>query len=106
MLNSRSLGHARNLRRRLGTAAVSLVSAMIMMQAMARGEEVRVFDYTPPLETLRNILIPESDPSAPRKIFIPRYDALDAGKPVQPAALHSSNTPALGSACSAIAGWM
>jgi OmpA-OmpF porin, OOP family len=77
----------RHIGRRLGATTVAMASALLMMQSVAAAQDVRVFEYAPSLETLRSILVPESRVGAARKIIIPRYDTLDSGKPVQPAAM-------------------
>jgi outer membrane protein OmpA-like peptidoglycan-associated protein len=68
------------------TALIALaVGAALLAQPRAHAE-VRLFEDTPSVEQLREILIPESHGGVSRRIEFPRRDALDANKPIQPAA--------------------
>jgi OmpA-OmpF porin, OOP family len=68
------------------TALIALaIGATLLAQPRAQAE-VRLFEDTPSVEQLRAILIPESHGGMTRRIEFPRHDALDAAKPVQPAA--------------------
>jgi len=84
-------------RARLIGAAVLLASTILGTHGAALAQEVPVFEYTPPLETLRNILIPESTGGAARKIVLPSRADLAAPSAVQPAAAATTgvaDTPA------------
>jgi OmpA-OmpF porin, OOP family len=68
------------------TALIALaIGAALLAQPRAQAE-VRLFEDTPSVEQLRAILIPESHGGMTRRIEFPRHDALDAAKPIQPAA--------------------
>jgi OmpA-OmpF porin, OOP family len=74
------------MRRTTRTALIALaIGATLMAQPRAQAE-VRLFEDTPSVEQLRAILIPESHGGMTRRIEFPRHDALDAAKPIQPAA--------------------
>jgi OmpA-OmpF porin, OOP family len=72
-------------RRRAALAAAALVSVLALGQSGAFAQEVRVFEYTPPIEQLRSILIPESTGGASRRIIISPQGDLPAASPAQPA---------------------
>jgi outer membrane protein OmpA-like peptidoglycan-associated protein len=73
--------------------AAALTLATLMTQGVAQAQPVQVFEYTPPLEQLRSILVPESTGAAARKIVLPRPDDLGAERPVQPAAAIAAPQP-------------
>src|SRR5260370_35179543 len=68
------------------------IGGSLLVQPRAQAE-VRLFEDTPSVEQLRAVLIPESHASASRRIEFPRHDALDAAKPIQPAAAPGAMSP-------------
>ena len=75
------------------TALIALaIGGSLLVQPRAQAE-VRLFEDTPSVEQLRAVLIPESHARASRRIEFPRHDALDAAKPIQPAAAPGAMSP-------------
>jgi OOP family OmpA-OmpF porin len=75
------------------TALIALaIGGALLVQPRAQAE-VRLFEDTPSVEQLRAILIPESHGGVSRRIEFPRRDALDAAKPIQPAAAPGAMSP-------------
>ncbi|PPQ30325.1 OmpA family protein [Rhodopila globiformis] len=55
--------------------AVLAPAAVLLFAGAALAQAVPVFDDAPPIEQLRNIMIPESHPGASRSIVLPRPEA-------------------------------
>ena len=68
------------------TALIAIAIGATQLAQPRAQAEVRLFEDAPSVEQLRAILIPESHGGMTRRIEFPRHDALDAAKPVQPAA--------------------
>lgn len=74
-------------------SAVALVSSLTLGQSAALAQTVHVFEYTPPIEQLRSILIPESIGGASRRIIIAPQSDLQGPSPVQQAAASPAPAP-------------
>lgn len=79
--------------RRPAIAIAALVSTLALGPGGAFAQSVRVFEYTPPIEQLRSILIPESTGGASRRIIIAPQADLQAPSPVQQAAASAAPAP-------------
>jgi outer membrane protein OmpA-like peptidoglycan-associated protein len=75
---------------RVWVAAFAGISTLLIVAGPASAQQMPVFEQAPSVETLRNILIPESSGGTARKIIVPRREDVDAAKPIQPAAASTS----------------
>jgi OmpA-OmpF porin, OOP family len=84
--------HLASSRWRLGVSVAAVVVSLAFAQGAAVAQTVRVFEYTPPIEQLRSILIPESTGGASRRIIISPSEP-PGPSAVQPAATSPAPVP-------------